>query len=89
MKDVRKVENTHKQTFPEEIIDTGDIDFIGNDQLNITAIEVILLKHSLKVNVSKTEHTQIRKDFNEWRTTEKVRSLLSSKEGKMPEGPVN
>ena len=80
LKDIRQREPTSQKTFPKEIIYADDIDFIGNEQPNVREIETILQNHNLKVNVDKTEHTQIRKDSDDWKTTKKVGSLLNSKE---------
>ena len=65
LKDGRKAENAHQLIFPTETSHADDIDFVGNDQLNVRELDFILQNHSIKVNVDKTEYTQIRKDFSE------------------------
>ncbi|GFR73098.1 hypothetical protein ElyMa_002130000 [Elysia marginata] len=71
---------TPQQVLPNEIIYANDIDFVGTDPPNINDIETSLKNFRLKVNVDKTEHTELRKDKEDWKLTKKVGSLLGSKE---------
>ncbi|GFS04552.1 very-long-chain enoyl-CoA reductase [Elysia marginata] len=71
---------TPKQVLPNEIIYADDIDFVGTDPPNISDIETSLKNFRLKVNVDKTEHTELRKYKEDWKLTKKVGSLLGSKE---------
>ncbi|GFR74767.1 endonuclease-reverse transcriptase [Elysia marginata] len=71
---------TNQQVPPKEIIYADDIDFVGTDPPNINDIETSLKNFRLKVNVDKTEHTELRKDKEDWKLTRKVGSLLGSKE---------
>ncbi|GFS10574.1 very-long-chain enoyl-CoA reductase [Elysia marginata] len=71
---------TPQQVLPNEIIYADDIDFVGTDPPNINDIETSLKNFRLKVNVDKTEHTELRKDKEDWKLTKKVGSLLGSKE---------
>ncbi|GFR69344.1 endonuclease-reverse transcriptase [Elysia marginata] len=71
---------TPKQVLPNEIIYADHIDFVGTDPPNINDIETSLKNFRLKVNVDKTEHTELRKDKEDWKLTKKVGSLLGSKE---------
>ncbi|GFR60594.1 LINE-1 retrotransposable element ORF2 protein [Elysia marginata] len=72
--------NTTEAHLPNEIVYADDIDFIGNQPVNVKKIEETLKVHKLKVNVDKTEHTSVRKYSEEWKTPRKVGSLLGSKE---------
>ena len=72
--------NTTEAHLPNEIAYADDIDFIGNQPVNVKKIEETLKVHKLKVNVDKTEHTSVRKHSEEWKTSKKVGSLLGSKE---------
>ncbi|GFR85440.1 very-long-chain enoyl-CoA reductase [Elysia marginata] len=72
--------NETPQVLPNEIIYADDIDFVGTDPPNINDIETSLKNFRLKVNVDKTEHTELRKDKEDWKLTKKVGSLLGSKE---------
>ncbi|GFS01846.1 LOW QUALITY PROTEIN: hypothetical protein ElyMa_006432500 [Elysia marginata] len=71
--------NTTEAHLPNKIVNADDIDFIGNQPVNVK-IEETLKVHKLKVNVDKTEHTSVRKHSEEWKTSKKVGSLLGSKE---------
>ncbi|GFS02259.1 endonuclease-reverse transcriptase [Elysia marginata] len=71
---------TPQQVLPNKIIYADDIDFVGTDPPNINDIETSLKNFRLKVNVDKTEHTELRKDKEDWNLTKKVGSLLGSKE---------
>ncbi|GFS16593.1 endonuclease-reverse transcriptase [Elysia marginata] len=73
---------TSQLVLPNEIIyaDDIDLDFVGTDPPNINDIETSLKNFRLKVNVEKTEHTELRKDKEDWKLTKKVGSLLGSKE---------
>ncbi|GFR89654.1 hypothetical protein ElyMa_006130100 [Elysia marginata] len=72
--------NTTEAHLPNEIVYADDIDFSGNQPVNVKKIEETLKVHKLKVNVDKTEHTSVRKHSEEWKTSKKVGSLLGSKE---------
>ncbi|GFS00036.1 endonuclease-reverse transcriptase [Elysia marginata] len=71
---------TPQQVLPNEIIYADDIDFVGTDPSNINEIETSLKNFRLKVNGDKTEHTELRKDKEDWKLIKKVGSLLGSKE---------
>ncbi|GFS14330.1 Gag pol polyprotein [Elysia marginata] len=72
--------NTTEAHLRNEIVYADDIDFIGNQPVNVKEIEETLKVHKLKVNVDKTEHTSVRKHSEEWKTSKKVGSPLGSKE---------
>ncbi|GFO44725.1 endonuclease-reverse transcriptase [Plakobranchus ocellatus] len=80
LRDIRPVQNDKQESIPAEIIYADDIDFIGKKDADVNSIEKTLKTHCLKVNVDKTEHTSVRKDSEDWKTTKKVGSLLGSKE---------
>ena len=74
------MQDNKQEPVPAEIIYADDIDFIGKKDADVKSIEKTLKTHCLKVNVDKTEHTSVRKDSEDWKTTKKVGSLLGSKE---------
>ena len=80
LRDIRSVQDNKQEPVPAEIIYADDIDFIGKKDADVKSIEKTLKTHCLKVNVDKTEHTSVRKDSEDWKTTKKVGSLLGSRE---------
>ncbi|GFO31669.1 hypothetical protein PoB_005817400 [Plakobranchus ocellatus] len=72
LRDIRPVQNDKQEPVPAEIIYADDIDFIGKKDADVNSIEKTLKTHCLKVNVDKTEHTSVRKDSEDWKTTKKA-----------------
>ena len=52
----------YEKEIPNEIAYAGDVDFIGQDYVNINEIQETLHKYQLKVNKDKTEFTALSKN---------------------------
>ena len=56
-----------KKEIPNEITCADDVDFIGQDYVNINEIQETLHKYQLKVNKDKTEFTALSKYEEDWK----------------------
>ncbi|GFR57733.1 hypothetical protein ElyMa_001753400 [Elysia marginata] len=65
---------------PSEIVYADDIDIIGTECISVGDVEKKLKTYKLKVNLDKIEHTCVSKDTEKWKISNKVGSLLGSKE---------
>ena len=65
---------------PNEIAYADDVDFIGQDYVNINEIQETLHKYQLKVNTDKTEFTALSKNEEDWKNAKKVGSLIGDLE---------
>ena len=72
--------STFETSMPSEVAYADDIDFISTTNIDVGEIQKILDKHSLSVNVEKTEITVLAKEKDGWKTTKKVGSLIGNKE---------
>ena len=84
MKEVRKViprpDTTFERYGPSEISYADDVDFISQNHIDTSAIQSVLTKYNLKVNIEKTELTTLSRLTHEWKTTKKVGSLIGDEE---------
>ena len=66
----------YEKEIPNEIAYADDVDFIGQDYVNINEIQETLHKYQLKVNTDKTEFTALSKNEEDWKNAKKVGSLI-------------
>ena len=66
----------YEKEIPNEIAYADDVDFIGQDYVNINEIQETLHKYQLKVNKDKTEFTALSKNEEDWENAKKVGSLI-------------
>ena len=66
----------YEKEIPNEIAYADDVDFIGQDYVNINEIQETLHKYQLKVNTDKTEFTTLSK--NELKTGKTQRKWAHS-----------
>ncbi|GFN79629.1 hypothetical protein PoB_000613500 [Plakobranchus ocellatus] len=81
------MQNDKQEPIPAEIIYADDIDFIGKKDADVNSIEKTLKTHCLKVNVDKTEHTSVRKDSEDWKTTKKATDQRNLTGHLIPQAP--
>ena len=70
----------YEKEIPNEIAYADDVDFIGQDYVNINKIQETLHKYQLKVNTDKTEFTALSKNEEDWKNAKKVGSLIGDLE---------
>ena len=70
----------YEKEIPNEIAYADDVDFIGQDYVNINEIQETLHKYQLKVNTDKTEFTALSKNEEDWKNAKKVGSLIGDLE---------
>ena len=70
----------YEKEIPDEIPYVDDVDFIGQDYVNINEIQKTLHKYQLKVNKDKTEFTALSKNEEDWKNAKKVGSLIGDLE---------
>ncbi|KAK3758783.1 hypothetical protein RRG08_054759 [Elysia crispata] len=70
----------YKKGIPNEIAYADDVDFIGQNYVNINEIQETLHKYQLKVNTDKTEFTALSKNEEDWKNAKKVGSLIGDLE---------
>ena len=70
----------YEKEIPNEIAYADDVDFIGQDYVNINEIQETLHKYQLKVNTDKTEFTALSKNEEDWKIAKKVGSLIGDLE---------
>ena len=70
----------YEKEIPNKIAYADDLDFIGQDYVNINEIQETLHKYQLKVNKDKTEFTALSKNEEDWKNAKKVGSLIGDKE---------
>ena len=70
----------YEKEIPNEIAYADDVDFIGQDYVNINEIQETLHKYQLKVNTDKTEFTALSKNKEDWKNAKKVGSLIGDLE---------
>ena len=72
----------YEKKIPNEIAYADDVDFIGQDYVNIKKIQETIHKYQLKVNKDKTEFTALSKKQNkeDWKNAKKVDSLIGDLE---------
>ena len=70
----------YEKEIPNEIAYADDVDFIGQDYVNINEIQETLHKYQLKVNTDKTEFTALSKNGEDWKNAKKVGSLIGDLE---------
>ena len=70
----------YEKEIPNEIAYADDVDFIGQDYVNINEIQETLHKYQLKVNTDKTEFTALSKSEEDWKNAKKVGSLIGDLE---------
>ena len=66
----------YEKEIPNEIAYADDVDFIGQDYVNINEIQETLHKYQLKVNKDKTEFTALSKKRRKLENAKKVGSLI-------------
>ena len=70
----------YEKEIPNEIAYADDVDFIGQDYVNINEIQETLHKYQLKVNTDKKEFTALSKNEEDWKNAKKVGSLIGDLE---------
>ena len=65
---------------PPELIYADDVDFVGQDHVNVETIQNMLANFKLKVNTEKTERTTLIRNSEDWKNSKKVGSLIGDNE---------
>ena len=70
----------YEKEIPNEIAYADEVDFVGQEYVNINEIQETLHKYQLKVNKDKTEFTALSKNEEDWKNAKKVGSLIGDLE---------